>query len=152
MKFTLSGLAVAALLSSTPAICQDADIYVTYSHPKAGGTEREPVGFVQIGFGNANVDADVDLLFVEIVNPDETKIEVYNASTNFFPFNPNAMFALTLADPLMTPGDYRVNYVFKSAQEVSPAGNKSGSFNFTLDLPETVSSAEGGGSATDNID
>ena len=152
MRLALSALTVAALLCSTPAICETADPHMIYSYPKAGGTEREPVRFVQVGFGNADADIEVDLLFVEIVNPDETKIEVYNASTNDFPRQPSAMIALTLRAPLTTPGDYRINYVFKSAQEVSPAGDKSGSFNFTLDLPETESAGESGGSGTDDID
>jgi len=131
MKSSISWLAIALLVFATPAFCMPAATELTYSYPGAGTIEREPVPFVQLGFGGA-----VDMVTVEIVNPDDTQTEIYNAATDLVPMKKNAMFGITLPTSLDAPGDYRINYTIAVTDEGSTAETRSGSFSFTIDLPE----------------
>lgn len=131
MKPSICWLAIAPLVFATPAFCMPAATELTYSYPGAGTIEREPVPFVQLGFGGA-----VDMVTVSIVDPDDTQTELYNAATDFFPMKTNAMFAITLPTSLEAPGDYRISYTIARTTEDGTAETKSGAFSFTIDLPE----------------
>jgi methionine-rich copper-binding protein CopC len=131
MKPSISWLAIAPLVFATPAFSLPAKTDLTYSFPGAGTIEREPVPFVQLGFGGA-----VDMVAVEIVNPDDTQTELYNAATDLVPMKTNAMFGITLPTSLDAPGDYRINYTIAVPGKDTTAETKSGSFSFTIDLPE----------------
>lgn len=103
---------------------------LTYSFPGAGTIEREPVPFVQLGFGGA-----VDMVTVSIVEPDNTQTELYNAATDLVPMKTNAMFAITLPTSLDAPGNYRISYTITVPGKGTTAETKSGAFSFTIDLP-----------------
>ena len=100
-------------------------------NPAAGTIEREPVPFVQLGFGGA-----VDMVTVSIVNPDDTRTELYNAATDLVPMKTNAMFAITLPTSLEALGNYRSSYTIAVPGKDTAAETKSGSFSFTIALPE----------------
>ncbi len=145
MKPSISWLAIAPLVFATPAFCMPAATELTYSFPGAGTIEREPVPFVQLGFGGA-----VDMVTVEIANPDDTQTELYNAATDLVPMKKNAMFGITLPTSLAAPGQYRVTYTIAVTNDDSIAETKSGSFTFTIDMPEqdatdSAEQAEAGG-------
>ena len=131
MKSSISWLAIAPLVFATPAFCMPAATELTYSYPGAGTIEREPVPFVQLGFGGA-----VDMVSVDIVKPDDTQAELYNAATDLMPMKKNAMFAITLPTSLEAPGQYRISYTIAGTSKDGTAETKTGSFSFTIDLPK----------------
>lgn len=143
MKLLTPFLALASLLSAAPALSLPQNTELTYSYPAAGSIEREEVPFVQLGFGGP-----VDMLKVEIINPDDTQTELYNAVTDLVPMKKNAMFAITLENSLITPGEYRINYVIATTPEGSSAETKANSFTFTLDLPQPAAAANTGEAVT----
>lgn len=130
MKSSISWLAIAPLVFATPAFCMPAATELTYSFPGARTIEREPVPFVQLGFGGA-----VDMVTVEIANPDDTQTELYNAATDLVPMKKNAMFGIALPTSLESPGDYRISYTIAVPGKDTTAETISGSFSFTIDLP-----------------
>jgi methionine-rich copper-binding protein CopC len=136
MKLSIPFLALASLLGAAPALGLPQKTELTYSYPAAGSIEHEEVPFVQLGFGGP-----VDMLKVEIVRPDSTQTELYNASTNLVPMKKNAMFAITLENSLITPGEYRINYVIATRPEGSSAKTRASSFTFTLDLPQPATAS-----------
>lgn len=147
MKLSIPFLALAPLLCATPALSLPQNTELTYSYPAAGTTEREEVPFVQLGFGGP-----VDMLKVEIVNPDSTQTELYNASTNLVPMKKNAMFAITLENSLITPGEYRINYTITVSNDDSPAETRNGAFSFTIDLPGQEAAVGADQGETDKAD
>lgn len=145
MKPSISWLAMATLFFAAPALCMPADTELTYSYPKGGTIEREPVPFVQLGFGGP-----VDMVTVEITDPKDTRTQIYNAATDLVPMAKNAMFAITLPTSLDAPGNYRINYTITATREDSTSKTTSGSFGFTIDLPkqESADGAEPDDTAT----
>lgn len=141
MKLSLSLVAIVPLLFATPAFCMPAKTDLTYSYPKAGSIEREEVPFVQLGFGGA-----VDMVTVEIVNPDDTQTELYNAVTDLVPMKKNVMFAITLPKSLTAPGSYRIIYTITVQGEGGTAETRNGAFSFAIGMPapETADGSEQG--------
>ena len=131
MKYTLSLLAIAPLFFAATAFALPAKTDLTYSYPAADSVEREPVPFVQLGFGGA-----VDMVTIEIAAPDGTRTEIYNAATDLVPMKTGPMFAITLPESLAAPGKYRISYTIAVTTEGRAAQNRSGTFGFTLDLPK----------------
>lgn len=125
--------AVASLTLVSAPLCAQPELEtLTFSKPAKDSTVNEPVEFIHLGF-----DAPVDLVTLEIIDPDGTVMMVYDAVNEPFQLGTYARFSLNVPDPLTKNGQYRAKWHISMTRSNKKTDTNLGEVSFNLQLPDS---------------
>ncbi|APG62563.1 hypothetical protein LPB140_06935 [Sphingorhabdus lutea] len=134
MKYPISIFAIfASLMMASAPLCAQAKIEtLTFSKPAKDSIVNEPVEFIHLGF-----DAPVDLVTLEIINPDGTVMMVYDAINEPFQLGTYARFSINVPEPLIKNGEYLAKWNISKTLSNKKKKKNYGEVKFKIILPDT---------------